>query len=140
MFKLFFITSTRTDFNDNSSRFAKYLDVSFSKMGKVTGAKVSVFLLEHTRLLLAESEVCKNFHVFSLVFAGLKHLGRLQEFGIEKWVEKMLNFSDQLRRLKVDYYEYVTMKVIVLLTSGNVCRFFPEMAAHWGAATYYRQT
>lgn len=84
MFKLFFITSTRTDFNDNSSRFAKYLDVSFSKMGKVTGAKVSVFLLEHTRLLLAESEVCKNFHVFSLVFAGLKHLGRLQEFGIEK--------------------------------------------------------
>ena len=63
-----------------------------------------------------------------------------REFGIEKWVEKMLNFSDQLRRLKVDYYEYVTMKVIVLLTSGNVCRFFPEMDAHLGAATYYRQT
>ena len=42
-----------------------------------------------------------------------------REFGIEKWVEKMLNFSDQLRRLKVDYYEYVSMKVIVLLTSGN---------------------
>jgi nuclear receptor subfamily 5 group A protein 3 len=43
-----------------------------------------------------------------------------REFGIEKWVDKMLNFSDQLRRLKVDYYEYVCMKVIVLLTSG-VC-------------------
>ena len=39
--------------------------------------------------------------------------------GIEKCVEKMLNFSDQLRRLKVDHYEYVSMKVIVLLTSGN---------------------
>jgi nuclear receptor subfamily 5 group A protein 3 len=39
--------------------------------------------------------------------------------GIEKWIEKMLNFADQLRRLKVDYYEYVSMKVIVLLTSGE---------------------
>jgi len=29
----------------------------------------------------------------------------------------MLHFSDQLRRLKVDHYEYVSMKVVVLLTS-----------------------
>ncbi len=40
-------------------------------------------------------------------------------YGIEKFIEKMLNFTDQLRRLKVDYYEYVSMKVIVLLTSGK---------------------
>jgi len=40
-----------------------------------------------------------------------------RQHGIEKCVEKMLNFSDQLRRLKVDHYEYVSMKVIVLLTS-----------------------
>ena len=32
----------------------------------------------------------------------------------------MLNFTEQLRRLKVDYYEYVSMKVIVLLTSGKL--------------------
>lgn len=42
-----------------------------------------------------------------------------RQHGIEKCVEKMLNFSDQLRRLKVDHYEYVSMKVIVLLTSGK---------------------
>jgi len=40
-----------------------------------------------------------------------------RQHGIEKCVEKMINFSDQLRRLKVDHYEYVSMKVIVLLTS-----------------------
>ena len=38
--------------------------------------------------------------------------------GIEKWIEKMLNFAEQLRRLRLDSYEYVSMKVIVLLTSG----------------------
>ena len=41
-----------------------------------------------------------------------------RELGIEKWIEKMLHFSDQLRRLKIDCFEYVSMKVIVLLTSG----------------------
>lgn len=42
-----------------------------------------------------------------------------RQLGIEKWIEKMLHFSEQLRRLKVDGYEYVSMKVIVLLTSGK---------------------
>jgi len=40
-----------------------------------------------------------------------------RQHGIENCVEKMINFSDQLRRLKVDHYEYVSMKVVVLLTS-----------------------
>jgi len=44
-------------------------------------------------------------------------LATAKQHGIEKCVEKMLNFSEQLRRLKVDHYEYVSMKVIVLLTS-----------------------
>jgi len=47
----------------------------------------------------------------SLSLASARH------FGIDKCVDKMLNFTEQLRRLKVDHYEYVSMKVIVLLTS-----------------------
>ena len=39
--------------------------------------------------------------------------------GIEKCLEKMICFTDQLRRLKVDQFEYVSMKLICLLTSGN---------------------
>ena len=39
-------------------------------------------------------------------------------YGIEKCVEKMISFTDQLRRLKVDQFEYVSMKLICLLTSG----------------------
>ena len=47
------------------------------------------------------------------------NIAAAKQFGIEKCVEKMLNFTEQLRRLKVDYYEYVSMKVVVLLTSGK---------------------
>ena len=42
--------------------------------------------------------------------------------GIEKCVEKMICFTDQLRRLKVDQFEYVSMKLICLLTSGKVIK------------------
>lgn len=34
-------------------------------------------------------------------------------------IERMLNLTDHLRRLRVDRYEYVAMKVIVLLSSGE---------------------
>ena len=39
--------------------------------------------------------------------------------GIEKCLEKMICFTEQLRRLKVDQFEYVSMKLICLLTSGR---------------------
>lgn len=34
-------------------------------------------------------------------------------------IERMLNLTDHLRRLRVDKYEYIAMKVIVLLQSGK---------------------
>ena len=40
--------------------------------------------------------------------------------GIEKCLEKMICFTEQLRRLKVDQFEYVSMKLICLLTSGRI--------------------
>ena len=47
-------------------------------------------------------------------------LEEARSLGIDKWIEKMLNFTDQLRRLRIDAYEYVSMKVIVLLTSSGM--------------------
>jgi hypothetical protein len=46
-------------------------------------------------------------------------LATAKERQLERWVEKMLHFSEQLRRLRIDRYEYVSMKVIVLLTADT---------------------
>lgn len=46
-------------------------------------------------------------------------LEKAKEMGLSACIERMLNFTDHLRRLRVDKYEYVAMKVIVLLTSGK---------------------
>lgn len=45
-------------------------------------------------------------------------LAQARDMGMQACIERMLNFTEQLRRLKVDQYEYVAMKVILLLTSG----------------------
>ncbi|XP_063227117.1 nuclear hormone receptor FTZ-F1 beta [Bacillus rossius redtenbacheri] len=44
-------------------------------------------------------------------------LAQARELGLGACIERMLNFTEHLRRLKVDKYEYVAMKVIVLLSS-----------------------
>lgn len=55
--------NARTIRNDNSSRFGKYIDISFTKAGKLSGACIETYLLEKVRLIhpsLGE----RNYHVF----------------------------------------------------------------------------
>nr|CAH7766209.1 unnamed protein product [Callosobruchus chinensis] len=46
-------------------------------------------------------------------------LAQAREMGVQACIERMLNFTEQLRRLRVDRYEYIAMKVILLLTSDT---------------------
>ena len=55
--------NARTIRNDNSSRFGKYIDVSFSKAGKLAGASIETYLLEKVRLI-HPSPGERNYHVF----------------------------------------------------------------------------
>jgi len=43
--------NARTGINNNSSRFGKFLELSMSKSGQLTGARVSVYLLEQSRVI-----------------------------------------------------------------------------------------
>ena len=55
--------NARTIRNDNSSRFGKYIDISFTRNGKLSGASIETYLLEKVRLIhpsLGE----RNYHVF----------------------------------------------------------------------------
>jgi len=55
--------NARTIRNDNSSRFGKYIDVSFSKAGRLAGASIETYLLEKVRLI-HPSPGERNYHVF----------------------------------------------------------------------------
>lgn len=49
-----------TGINANSSRFGKYLDLTMTKGGKVTGARISVYLLEQSRVIAQAEYVSKT--------------------------------------------------------------------------------
>ena len=68
--------------NDNSSRFGKFLQVQFSREGKIVGAKVKNYLLEKTRIVRqAENE--RNYHIFYQVLSAAP-LDVLKSVGLER--------------------------------------------------------
>jgi len=46
-------------------------------------------------------------------------LQQARALGLGPIIERMLNLTEHLRRLRVDQYEYVCLKVIILLSSGS---------------------
>ncbi|GAB6021931.1 hormone receptor [Chamberlinius hualienensis] len=57
-------------------------------------------------------------------------LHQARALGLGPIIERMLNLTDHLRRLRVDQYEYVCLKVIILLTSDVGGIKEPEKVRH----------
>ncbi|OQR72535.1 myosin-IIIb-like [Tropilaelaps mercedesae] len=75
--------NARTGINYNSSRFGKFLDLSFSlTSGRVVGAKLSVYLLEQSRVVRQASGE-RNFHMFYYLYDGLAAQNLLEAYYLE---------------------------------------------------------
>lgn len=53
-----------------------------------------------------------------LLHGRMLDLDRAEVMGITDIVDRMLAFVQQLRRLEVDHYEFVALKVMLLMTPG----------------------
>ncbi|EEF36593.1 myosin vIII, putative [Ricinus communis] len=61
--------NAKTYRNGNSSRFGKLIEIHFSSLGKICGAKIQTFLLEKSRVVqLANGE--RSYHIFYQLCAG----------------------------------------------------------------------
>ncbi len=106
--------NAKTIINDNSSRFGKYLDIVFTRNGRVIGAQLHEYLLEKSRVVqqsksgpffldimfsfFSIASVCRrnerNFHIFYYVYDGLAnevnrlkyHLSHDVKYRFEKWL------------------------------------------------------
>ncbi|CAF0847463.1 unnamed protein product [Didymodactylos carnosus] len=63
--------NAQTCMNNNSSRFGKYLQLSFTDDGRIVGAKVFDYLLEKSRVV-QHGPGERNYHIFYYMFAGLE--------------------------------------------------------------------
>lgn len=62
--------NAQTQRNNNSSRFGKFVRISFAPDGSIAGANIDWYLLEKSRVVV-RSEAERSFHVFyQLMVAG----------------------------------------------------------------------
>ncbi|VVC25717.1 Protein kinase, ATP binding site,Protein kinase domain,Serine/threonine-protein kinase, active site,Myosin [Cinara cedri] len=83
--------NARTGINNNSSRFGKFLELSMTRSGQLTGARVSVYLLEQSRVI-QQANGESNFHAFYYIYDGLEHDKRLKEFHLDRELRQMHSY------------------------------------------------
>lgn len=97
--------NARTDRNDNSSRFGKYIQIKFDEQKNIVGAKIETYLLERSRLAFQPLGE-RNFHIFYQLVMGAT--------GKER---------QDLNLLPVDKFKYLNHGIITIPGIDDGCEF-----------------
>ena len=71
--------NARTVRNDNSSRFGKFIEMQFTRYGKLVGAQIETYLLEKVRIV-TQSIGERNYHIFFELLSGGMQATELRQF------------------------------------------------------------
>jgi myosin-5 len=102
--------NARTIRNDNSSRFGKFIELTFLKSGILCGASIETYLLEKVRLV-HQMPGERNYHIFYEILVGLEEskLGKYYLSNLTAEDFRLTNSSGTYdRRDGVDDYDTYT--------------------------------
>jgi len=95
--------NAKTIYNDNSSRFGKYIRVLFDTNGSIVGASIQTYLLERSRIVKPKPGE-RNFHIFYQLIKSLSKEKRRQYFVVDVTsVYKYLQGSEYAQHDEEDY-------------------------------------
>ncbi|CAH8837621.1 unnamed protein product [Trichobilharzia szidati] len=70
--------NAQTQFNENSSRFGKYIRLIYDRNQILVGAKLQIYLLEKPRALFTPKSLHSSFHIFRWFLESLSEEDRVQ--------------------------------------------------------------
>jgi len=113
--------NAKTQYNNNSSRFGKFISVKFNREGSIRGAEMTEYLLEKSRVVY-HTELEQTFHIFYLLFNGYGKDPRFQLRDISEY-----RFTDSNRDAcdSIDG-EHFTSMTKELESAFDVVGFTPE--------------
>ncbi|CAI5762856.1 unconventional myosin-X-like isoform X1 [Podarcis lilfordi] len=109
--------NAKTVYNNNSSRFGKFIQLHFSQHGHIQGGRVTDYLLEKNRVVHQNPEE-RNYHIFYALLAGVSEEHREALVLLEPKSYRYLNQSGCVTNENLDDKEMFSKVMTALEVMG----------------------